>query len=136
MTTESDADEIKTEPKRYRKKPVVIIAYQTPTALDITTLEGVVHASPGDFVITGIAGEKYPCKPNIFYATYEEAGQSMPFESARREGIVQALEWAFANIMETASKSDDVSIGHETAIGEACGVLRIAIARVRVGGEL
>lgn len=29
--------------------------------------------SPGDFIITGIKGEKYPCKPDIFEATYEPA---------------------------------------------------------------
>lgn len=39
--------------------------------LEIKTLEGVVTASPGDWVICGVAGEFYPCKPSIFEATYE-----------------------------------------------------------------
>ena len=39
----------------------------------IDTLEGGHTVCPGDFSITGIAGEKYPCKPNIFSATYEAA---------------------------------------------------------------
>lgn len=59
--------------KKYIKKPVVIEAYQTDTELDIPTLEGVMHASVGDFIITGIRGEQYPCKPDIFHETYDEA---------------------------------------------------------------
>jgi hypothetical protein len=37
----------------------------------IMTLEGIMHASPGDYVIRGVQGEFYPCKPDIFDATYE-----------------------------------------------------------------
>lgn len=40
---------------------------------DIQTLEGVMHASPGDWIIKGVKGEFYPCKPDIFEATYEPA---------------------------------------------------------------
>lgn len=40
--------------------------------LGIPTLEGVMKAVAGDFVIRGVAGEFYPCKPDIFAATYEE----------------------------------------------------------------
>lgn len=39
----------------------------------IHTLEGVMEVSPGDWVITGVRGERYPCKPDIFAATYEPA---------------------------------------------------------------
>lgn len=38
---------------------------------DIKTLEGVMHASLGDWIIQGVKGELYPCKPDIFDATYE-----------------------------------------------------------------
>jgi hypothetical protein len=82
----------------YRKKPVVIEAVQwnpklPPDALPdwlwkelmpnpeyfdgatgelkIKTLEGVMTAKPGDYIIQGIKGEIYPCKPDIFEATYE-----------------------------------------------------------------
>lgn len=61
-----------TTEKFYRKKPVIIKAYQTDKELDIPTLEGVMHASIGDYIITGIRGEQYPCKPDIFKDTYEE----------------------------------------------------------------
>ncbi len=37
----------------------------------IGTLEGDVTASPGDWIIRGVKGEFYPCKPDIFEATYE-----------------------------------------------------------------
>ena len=37
----------------------------------IQTLEGAMLASPGDWIIRGVAGEFYPCKPDIFEATYE-----------------------------------------------------------------
>jgi hypothetical protein len=45
----------------------------------ITTLEGTMLASPSDWIIQGVKGELYPCKPDIFAATYEpvtrEGGQ-------------------------------------------------------------
>lgn len=75
----------------YRKKPVVIEAKGPLThdnaagiahwcgggvarALDavaIETLEGTMRADLGDYVIKGVKGEFYPCKPDIFDATYE-----------------------------------------------------------------
>ncbi len=76
--------------KQYRKKPVVIEAVQwdgrnlddvlelgsvkyNPLTGDlaIVTLEGVMIANLDDYVIKGIKGELYPCKPDIFEATYE-----------------------------------------------------------------
>lgn len=38
----------------------------------IATLEGVMRAGPGDWIIKGVKGEFYPCKPDIFEATYEK----------------------------------------------------------------
>lgn len=81
---------------RYRKKPVVIDAVQwngdlaafrpwmdeydgLPIVLrplpsiTIMTLEGDMLAQIGDWIIRGAAGEYYPCKPDIFEATYEPA---------------------------------------------------------------
>lgn len=84
---------------KYRKKPVIIEAMRwdgdvrighpvtawikanggtytwTPARpeqkLAIVTLEGELTASPGDFIIRGVQGEFYSCKPDIFEATYE-----------------------------------------------------------------
>ena len=76
----------------FRKKPVVIEATQWfkmgdhpavirhPNAQAdnegygwVTTLEGGHVVTPGDWIITGVKGEHYPCKPDIFEATYEAA---------------------------------------------------------------
>lgn len=83
---------------KFRKKPVVIEARQLTmgndseimawcgstrhwsrppmraiTGIYIPTLEGQIEASYGDWIIKGVQGEFYPCKPNIFEATYEPA---------------------------------------------------------------
>jgi len=44
---------------------------------EIETLEGAMQVSPGDWVITGVNGERYPCKPEIFAKTYETANETM-----------------------------------------------------------
>lgn len=83
---------------KYRKKPVVIealqfkddsadsiieiqefmrgdvrISYENPDnpVIKIETLEGIMKASVGDYIIRGVNGELYPCKPDIFEKTYE-----------------------------------------------------------------
>lgn len=38
----------------------------------IPTLEGIMQASIGDYIIKGVQGEYYPCKPDIFKITYDE----------------------------------------------------------------
>lgn len=48
---------------KYRKKPIVVEAQRTDETVVIHTLEGDMTASPGDYIITGVKGEKYPCKP-------------------------------------------------------------------------
>jgi hypothetical protein len=86
--------------KRYKKKPVIIeaiqfnglddylqicdwinksggtlsanevVEYRTPIMI-INTLEGAMAANPGDYIIKGVNGEFYPCKPDIFEKTYD-----------------------------------------------------------------
>lgn len=85
--------------KKYRKKPVIIEAIQFEDNADcilaihkfvgqettrvnyedkdnpyikIETLEGTMKASVGDYIIKGVNGEFYPCKPDIFAKTYDE----------------------------------------------------------------
>lgn len=72
---------------KYRKKPIVIEAEQwfpdhpvhgvhiDPYGITlpyIITLEGNMHVTAGDYIITGVKGEIYPCKPDIFEMTYEK----------------------------------------------------------------
>jgi hypothetical protein len=68
---------------KFRKKPIVIEAYQVQHKMTIETLEGTMTANPGDWIITGINGETYPCKDDIFQKTYEPVFD----ESIRSEGI-------------------------------------------------
>ena len=42
-----------------------------PPRLAVATLEGVLCARPGDWIIQGVVGEVYPCRPDVFAATYE-----------------------------------------------------------------
>lgn len=46
-------------------------AWRERPHIAIVTLEGVHYATPGDWIIKGVNGELYPCKPDIFEATYE-----------------------------------------------------------------
>jgi len=99
-----DPDNTSPVGNKFRKKPVVIEAVhwlgsssQFETVLDwaskaklpmehrpddgvifITTLEGVMCAARGDWIIKGVKGEIYPCKPDIFAATYEPAASPAP----------------------------------------------------------
>ncbi|GAE37140.1 MULTISPECIES: hypothetical protein [Bacillaceae] len=58
-------------PKKFIKKPVIVEAYQVSEEVKIETLEGRMIASPGDWIVKGIHGEKYPVKPDIFEKTYQ-----------------------------------------------------------------
>lgn len=58
--------------KSYRKRPVVVQAVQVFVPQIIRTLEGDMIASAGDWIIKGVNGEVYPCKPDIFAKTYNE----------------------------------------------------------------
>lgn len=62
---------MKNKKNKFQKKPIIVEAYKTDVEVIISTLEGEMKASPGDWIITGINGEKYPCKPDIFEKTYE-----------------------------------------------------------------
>ena len=92
--------------RKYTKKPVTVEAMRFDGSLDaielaerfagsklsvpqkkkciaseefpIETLEGTMTASKGDFIIKGVRGELYPCKPDIFEATYDEADEGGP----------------------------------------------------------
>ena len=59
---------------RFRKKPVIIEAVQLTRPMTVVTLEGTMTGNPGDWLITGIKGEQYFCKDDIFKATYELVG--------------------------------------------------------------
>lgn len=100
---------------KYRKKPVVIEALQVvygktdvQEVIDfvgeenlkdiqtsepkISTLEGDMLISDGDYIIKGVQGEFYPCKPDIFVATYEKADKPnllVKFSASDIEDIIE-----------------------------------------------
>jgi hypothetical protein len=73
---------------KYRKRPVVIEAVEMiageplPEGVEmdvdgmyVQTLEGRMRVNAGDWIITGVAGERYPCRADIFEATYEPVAE-------------------------------------------------------------
>ena len=62
---------MKTKTYKVRKRPIEVEAYQTDKVKYIETLEGVLRANEGDWIITGLHGEQYPCKPDIFEKIYD-----------------------------------------------------------------
>ena len=55
----------------YRKKPIIIQAQQMEEEFFVSTLEGLMRGGPGDYCITGVEGEQYPCNKRIFEKTYD-----------------------------------------------------------------
>jgi hypothetical protein len=121
----------------YRKKPVVIEAFKLghdgmpdwfmdkltvnevtthnvddrlyggPDYALITTLEGQMRAEFGDFIIRGVKGEIYPCKPDIFAQTYESAeSRPAPEQSGEAAATQRALE-AMVDAMRWWGKQED-----------------------------
>lgn len=109
------------EPDKFRKKPVVVVAHRLgddgwPDEIwdgvtrneiilhldrdamkrvtghaEIRTMEGVMRANVGDWIIRGVKGEFYPCKPDIFAATYEPA-TSPASPAATDEEVARMVE--------------------------------------------
>lgn len=61
--------------KKYRKRPIVIMAKRMRESFSVNTLEGKMVGNAGDFLIIGVQGEKYPCKKEVFMKTYEFVGE-------------------------------------------------------------
>ena len=63
------------EPARWRKRPVVVTAQRMREAFAVETMEGTMRGKPGDWLITGVDGEQYPCDNSIFRRTYERGDE-------------------------------------------------------------
>jgi hypothetical protein len=72
---------------------IVGIKNSNSDILQIRTLEGVMDAQVGDYIIRGIKGEYYPCKPDIFEMTYELASTSSQQEISDEEIEKGAEDW-------------------------------------------
>lgn len=132
---------------RWRKKPVVIEAFRWTGGPDqtedpewiveaivaravrindrgtpgehmaIDTLEGQMTAAPGDYIIRGVEGEIYPCKPGIFEKTYEAAlpagagGQAIHLNERERATILAALRLRQADLESSSGGPIEVEAG-------------------------
>ena len=111
---------------QYRKKPVVIDAIELKFStesqdeiiqwsnnaiqkgldggLRIPTLEGIMVANTGDYIIRGVKGEYYPCKPDIFEMTYELAStlpqQEISDEEIQAEAIKRSSKYQDSALFE------------------------------------
>jgi hypothetical protein len=102
--------------EKYRKKPVMIEALQwdgmnydeiskfvgsnilhnsKKETIEIHTLEGNMTASKGDYIIRGVDGEFYPCKPDVFKKTYEKATS----EPSSGSELTEEQKAAVANLL-------------------------------------
>lgn len=66
---------------RWINSNIDLVAYGSDNdSIAIRTLEGTMYASLGDYIIRGVEGEFYPCKPEIFKKTYYDPYDSSPFQ--------------------------------------------------------
>ena len=124
--------------QQYRKKPIVIEAMRIDSydhdgmceivtwcggravgddnhVIAIDTLEGTMYADPGDYVIKGVQGEFYPCKPDIFEATYESA-EIVPGTVAFDQ-ILGYSEWLDTEKLARRPRRNDTR-SHEDLVSE------------------
>lgn len=143
-------------PSRFRKKPVVIEAIQwtgenaeavqfflknghehSPRGwvngryVDIGTPVGMMVASEGDWIIRGIQGEFYPCKPDIFAATYEPA-DSQPAMPAELD--MEEVEYELRNMASSAYETS-MAFGISQDSFERLARDVFTYARRRIEGE-
>ena len=118
----------------FRKKPVVIEAFQVPLdgepyseemmeflkqcnhdfdpgdgallKLLIHTLEGTMEAKSGDWIIKGVKGEFYPCKPDIFAATYEPASKDSSKPLKETSSRISSIAARCVSFPETATQAE------------------------------
>jgi hypothetical protein len=140
----------------YRKKPVVIDAMQMtwetvragqmPREVrivgfdhlnhmcgfhgEIDTLEGTMRADEGDWIIRGVKGEVYPCKPDIFAATYEPAAVASPPERApgAAGGALDDEDEALLADLDAMAYATPLAGRKGTAIRRAADRLRALLA--------
>ena len=73
----------------FQKKPVIVEAEVLKEDTEIETLEGTLLGRKGDYLITGVEGEQYPCKPEIFHKTYYEVTEDVYEEYQRKQEVNQ-----------------------------------------------
>lgn len=95
----------------FRKKYVVIEAEQLAAETKIETLEGIMTGNPGDWLITGVNGERYPCKPGIFEKMYEPVDKEEEEEPETSKEIVIRCLLRVYRILTSGALAFGVIIG-------------------------
>jgi len=117
---------------RWRKKPIEVSAFQVKHACEVQTLEGTMRAQPGDWIITGVEGEKYPCADRIFRKTYEPA-DTADIEFARLCAVADAA-WALREVQMWEAAEPSPNIFDVAAITDAYQRLDAALRAWRENG--
>ena len=86
-----EEDDLKNAWRDYQKKPIIVQALIIVHPFEVETLEGTMRGNAGDYLIKGIDGELYPCKPNIFHKTYD-----IKYPSTQRDVKISLLKGDFA----------------------------------------
>ncbi len=102
--------------------------------LKIYTLEGKMRADVGDWIIKGVKGEHYPCKPDVFELTYEPARTQLPSQVDEVVEVVERLQMqlvacgvvALANTPESAARARDM---HPDYMSASCSDVMRAVDR-------
>ena len=84
----------------YQKRPVVIEAIRLTETETVKTLEGDMEGHPGDWLITGVTGEQYPCGADTFAKTYEHVEGN---RFRKRPVVVEAIKLNYRTSFETGS---------------------------------
>ncbi|UAN04415.1 hypothetical protein [Achromobacter mucicolens] len=147
----------KNESNLFRKKPVVVQAVQYPCnhpalrrcdcdgnsacsscGLEyIETLEGCMNVSPGDWIITGVQGEHYPCKPDIFAATYEPANAPASSAPGDAQDERQAfVTWLTGSYPHAYSEPEAVRLWHHGHVSALAWQKRARISAPAAGDAL
>jgi len=106
---------------KFRKRPIIIEAEEAKTEKTIHTLEGDMVANKGDWIVTGINGEKYPVKSDIFEKTYEKISET---SGAKIEGTLKPIEQKCKNCGHDKDLHLlDGTCTENNEIGKPCGCM-------------
>ena len=110
-------------------------------SVTISTLEGGMKAMPGDYIIKGVNGEFYPCKPDIFEKTYEAVEPQKEENAMFKDNQVPSIQPPFGSIGDSVSLDDYQTItgpitGSVTPINQEhcgyrlpCGICRMTMTQ-------
>ena len=88
------------ERRTFRKRPVVVSAWRSVTETTLDNVVGSLCCDAGDWIVTGIRGEVYPCKPDVFADTFDPLPDAAG-AFRKRQVVVGAVRVAEATVVQT-----------------------------------